>query len=124
MSDPISLQYADPLAPTEAPNRWLAERTSSLARAGYKLTTQSGALQAYTRRYTPGIAVVLGILTFPIGILLWLFWRREEAFTMEWAPYGGGSLVTVRGEAPPNVRATFEAIAAEHNAAYAAAHPA
>lgn len=83
----------------EAIDDWISIRTAGLGNLGYSPTMQGERTIAYRRRFTPGIAIVLGVLTFPIGIAFWVLWKREQVFTVHFAPEGASTRVTAQGDA-------------------------
>jgi hypothetical protein len=108
--------WTEPFAFDQALDDWIATRTSSLGGAGYHGELQGERTVVYTRRYTPGVAIFVGLITFPIGILFWLLWKAQMVFTVHFEPKGEETVVTAKGEAAGNVAQTLAAIAAEARA--------
>jgi hypothetical protein len=93
----ISVQFTLPGPVSEAISTWQLERTGWFATGGFNLVAQSEAVLTYSRRYTPGWAVVVGLLTFPLGMLLWFFVRNTDTVTARFDLRGDDTLVTLAG---------------------------
>src|SRR4051794_4522084 len=66
----------------------------------YELKQQANETITIGRRYLPGWALLIGILTIPglIGILILIFYRREDTVTFTIVPgENGGSKILVNG---------------------------
>lgn len=77
-SQTISRDIQTSLSRTDAVAHLGSAVASSLHVADYKLVEQTPARVAFLHRYLPGIGVIVGLLTFPLGILIWAFYRRED----------------------------------------------
>lgn len=105
-------EWTEPFPVDEALDDWISLKTSTLGNLGYQANMQ-GRTIAYRRRYTPAVAIVCGVLTFPVGILFWLLWKADSVFTVHFEGAGEDTKVTARGDAKPAVIANLLATAAE-----------
>jgi hypothetical protein len=68
---------------------------------GHELSSPGLHTLTVTRRYTPTVAIVFGILLFPIGLLLFLVKETETAVITVETREGGGSRLTIAGAVGP-----------------------
>jgi len=87
----------------EAMSTW----TGPLADNNFSLSNQSDVAVVYQRRYWPWYQIAFAIVLFPIGLLA-LLWRKEATITATVEPNDEGSILSIRGDAPKNVRDAFE----------------
>jgi hypothetical protein len=79
-----------------------------MARAGFSVTARSEHSITYTRRFTPMWAVILGILTFPIGLLFIFLVKNTNVIVFDLKDSAdGGTIVTVAGSGPKLVDEFF-----------------
>ena len=79
--------------------------------SGEKNTTSavSGGTVIFTHQSTPGWAIVLAVLLFPIG-LLFLLAKRTDVLTLIAVPIEGGTQVSATGMATPFLGSRLNAL--------------
>ena len=82
----------------ESPDQWLRKLTLAVAGLSNHTMNRQGDMVTITRRATPGWAVLIAIVTFPIGLLALTAKREETAVIMVEEKAGGGSRITFRGK--------------------------
>jgi hypothetical protein len=93
----------------EAAKVWvLSELGPVLAKGGYRVTASFGESVSFTRRSLPGWALVLGIITLPVGILILALVRRSDVLIIDLSLRDGVVLATVSGVGPKMVRDLFD----------------
>jgi hypothetical protein len=84
---------------------------ASVDEQGYSLEKRSSRSISFKRRFLPTAGKVIGLVIFPIGILVWPFYRQEESFTAFFNENpAGGSVVTVEGPVRPKLQSTLNEI--------------
>ncbi len=101
---PFANEFRSANPPQDVLANVLLMTTDDFAAMGYRVTAQSPQSVTMERRYLPGWGVVVGILTFPIGILIWAVYRRSATLTFSFVPDGQGTRVVITGEGEPNLR--------------------
>lgn len=81
----------------------LSELGPVLAKAGYTATASSAESVTFTRRYLPGWAIVVGILTLPIGILILALVRKTNILVVDLGAQDGTVIATASGAGPKRV---------------------
>jgi hypothetical protein len=76
-------------------DRRVAKVLDTTTRTGLRMVLPGTYTLSY--RHTPGIAIVLGIMTFPIGLLMMFIMRRDLQLTISITSDGTGSLIRVVG---------------------------
>jgi hypothetical protein len=101
MAVPITTQFALRHPPTTAHGLILGELSSMMAGAGFSVTGRTERSITYARHYTPGWVIVVGILTFPIGLLIIFLVKSTDVLVFDLKDSaGGGTLVTLAGNGP------------------------
>lgn len=103
----IHLEYGSDLSVEDSVTRWTAEWTPYLGKQGIRPVTQAPTVITYSGRYMSLAAFLLGCVTFPFGILIWLFVKKEQSLTISFEPLEAGSLWVIRGYAINRVRSQF-----------------
>jgi hypothetical protein len=85
---------------------------------GYQLDSQSDDGLKLTHRYMSVWAGLGGLLIFPLGILVWIFVRREEVVTFSFSHEADGTRVLIRGKGEGYVKKYVDLylFQAEHDA--------
>jgi hypothetical protein len=97
--------------PEEALAGFIAAESPVIGEGGFQQSGRTASSTTYTRRRLGPWGFVAGLLTFPFGILIWIFYRRDESFSVSAQPMEDGSLVRVRGEMPAGLAATMAELA-------------
>lgn len=82
---------------------------------GYQLDSQGADGLKLTHRYMSIWAGLGGLLIFPLGILVWIFVRREEVVTFSFSREGDGTRVLIRGKGEAYVKKYVDLFQAEHD---------
>jgi hypothetical protein len=67
---------------------------------GYQLESQGAEGLKLTHRYLSFWGALGGLLIFPVGILVWVFIRREELVTFSFSRASDGTRVLIRPRSP------------------------
>ena len=76
----VSLHWPEPGSPEEALSRFLHDEGVEIQELKYELQSRTARSLSFKRRYLSNMGKLIGLLIFPIGILVWLFYRQEETF--------------------------------------------
>jgi hypothetical protein len=82
-----------------------------LAAANFDIAGASESTTTFERRYLPGWALVLGILTLPIGLLLLVFARNTDVVAISLNRERDWIIASVNGMGPTKVQSLFERLA-------------
>jgi hypothetical protein len=99
----------------------LREFVPFFGREGFQVTAQSADGFTLSRRYLGGAAMIGGLLTFPLGIVIWALARRTQTVTFSFSAQGTGTRIIIAGQGPPGVHAYIAALAESAAAMPAAA---
>jgi hypothetical protein len=83
-------------------------------RRGYQLEAQSAEGLKLTHRYLSFWGALGGLLIFPIGILIWIFIRREELVTFSFSRESDGTRVLIRGKGEAFIKQYVDTIQKEY----------
>lgn len=105
---------------TVSPRDVLSAATSAaLVDPKNQIIGQTDSLVRVSREARPIWTIVLAIIFFPLG-LLFLLIKKQSVLTINAAPHGDGSLITVSGEGTKattdSVRAYVDSVAARYDA--------
>lgn len=89
--------------------RWATGRADSLDhisshfapeldKLNFKLVDQTPDRVVFRDRYLPSLGIFLGLITFPVGILFWVFWRKEDIVTFTLTDDAGVTRVLIAGQ--------------------------
>jgi hypothetical protein len=118
MPKTFTSEFDVPIGGDAVLGRVMREFVPFFGRYKYQVTDQGPAGLTLTRRYLSGWAFLGGLLTFPLGILIWALVRVTETVTVTFTALGPSSTrVLVTGQGPPEVREYAAAL--EHQAAKA-----
>jgi hypothetical protein len=111
MADAFATEFTVPLGPETVLGDAMREFVPFFGRHKYQVTSQGPDGLTLTRRYLSGWAFLGGLITFPLGILVWALARRTQtvAFTFSALPTGGTRIV-VSGQGPSEVQAYVSAL--------------
>jgi hypothetical protein len=110
MAGPFVSEIAVPVAPEFARTNAIREFVPVLGGYKFQMTAQSPDGLVFERRYLGPGAFIGGLLTIPIGFLIWAFVRRTDVLTINFAPSAVGTRMTVSGRAPRGVEDWFAGI--------------
>jgi hypothetical protein len=116
-------EIALPVAPELARTNAIGEFVPVLGAYKFQMTAQNPDGLVFERRYLGVGAFIGGLLTIPIGFLIWAFVRRTDVLTINFAPSEVGTRMTISGRAPKGVEAWVAGLketATEHARAPAA----
>lgn len=99
-----------PKPPDEVFTEALRQVAPRLAYCGYDLVDHGGDRLDFELADRPTWSIVLGILTFPLGLLLILLYKRRTPGVVEGRATPGRSLLMVHGLAPLAIRRAFAAL--------------
>lgn len=85
---------------------------NGLSQLGYKLTDHGRDRVVFVRRFLPVLGLVVGLFTFPIGIIFWVFWRREDALTFTLSEAPEETRVLIAGQGNKETKAWVDSIQA------------
>jgi hypothetical protein len=83
---------------------------------GYQLDSQSADGLKLTHRYLSIWGAFGGLLIFPLGILVWIFVRREEIVTFSFSRESEGTRVLIRGKGEAYVKKYVDLLQVEYDA--------
>jgi hypothetical protein len=112
----VDLQWPESQAPEDALSQFRVSESAAIEKQRYKVTDQSQRSVTYKRRYLSPLGFVIGLLIFPVGILVWIFYRQDESFTVVALADNGGSMISIQGEMRPKLRSAFGELAQMRNA--------
>jgi hypothetical protein len=112
----VDLQWPESQAPEDALGQFRVAESAAIEKQRYKVTDQSSRSVTYKRRYLSAMGFVIGLLVFPVGILVWIFYRQEESFTVAAMADDDGTLISVQGEMHPKLRSTLAELSQMRNA--------
>jgi hypothetical protein len=112
----VDLQWPESQAPEDALSQFRVAESEAIEKQRYKVTDQSQRSVTYKRRYLSPLGFVIGLLIFPVGILVWIFYRQDESFTVVALADNGGSMISIQGEMRPKLRSAFGELAQMRNA--------
>jgi hypothetical protein len=98
-------------SPEEALSRFIASEAAAVEESGFEVSSQTPRSVTYERRHLSAMGFVIGLLIFPFGILVWLFYRQDESFGVTARPEEGGSVVSVQGEMPAKLSSSLAELA-------------
>ena len=103
----LTMQYQTRREPGDELGHTLAVWSGALSSWGYHVASQSATGVIFSRKARSWYIWLFALLLFPFGLLLLLITRTD---TLAWAfyPKGGGTGVTVTGEAPRAIRQALE----------------
>jgi hypothetical protein len=100
-----------PKPPDEVLTEALRQVAPRLAYCGYDLVDHGGDRLDFELADRPAWSIVLGILTFPLGLLLILLYKRRTRVSLKVEQLEPGrSLLMVHGLAPLAIRRAFAAL--------------
>jgi hypothetical protein len=84
-------------------------------RSKYQVTTQTSTGITLTRRYLSGWGFFFGLITFPLGILIWALARSTQTISLTFTPLGpAGTRIVITGQGPVEVQ-EYAAILAQQS---------
>jgi hypothetical protein len=81
---------------------------------GCQLETQGAEGLKLVHRYLSFWAALGGLLIFPLGILVWIFVRREELVTFSFSREADGTRVVIRGQGDAFIKNYVDLIQVEY----------
>jgi hypothetical protein len=111
---PIAADYLIPGQPDSARQTVVRETVPFLEGRGFQLESQGPEGMKLTHRYLSIWGALGGLLIFPLGLLVWIFVRREEIVTFSFFAESDGTRVLVRGRAEAIVKKYVDLLQAEH----------
>jgi hypothetical protein len=82
----------------------------------YQLDSQGADGLKLTHSYLSIWGALGGLLIFPLGILIWIFVRREEIVTFSFSREANGTRVLIRGKGEAHVKKYVDLFQVEHEA--------
>ena len=103
-------EWDDPRPPREVLDRVVRDDLLlPFSDKGYVVDEGEGNV-AYTRNYRPAWVWIVGILTFPLGLLLIVLLTKKATFTFTATPDDGGSVARAEGLANEPTRQIIETV--------------
>ena len=108
----VSLHWPEPGSPEEALSRFLADEGIEIQEHKYELQSRTARSLSFKRRYLSNMGKLIGLLIFPIGILVWLFYRQEETFNFAASEdEQGATIVSVTGSVHSKLQSSLSELA-------------
>jgi len=108
----VSLHWPEPGSPEEALSRFLHDEGVEIQECKYELQSRTSTSLSFKRRYLSNMGKLIGLLIFPIGILVWLFYRQEETFSFRSSDdEEGRTLVSISGSVHSKLESSFNELA-------------
>jgi hypothetical protein len=109
----VRLHWPEPGSPEEALSRFLADVGIEIQEYKYELDKRTARSLSFKRRYLSTMGKLIGLLIFPIGILVWLFYRQDETFSFLATENEeeGGTTASVRGSVHSKLQSSFAELA-------------
>jgi hypothetical protein len=108
----VSLHWPEPGSPEEALSRFLHDEGIEIKELKYDLESRTSTSLSFKRRYLSNMGKLIGLLIFPIGILVWLFYRQEETFSFRSSEdEEGQTLVSVSGSVHSKLESSLSELA-------------
>jgi hypothetical protein len=83
---------------------WLLEDLApAMTKAGFRVSATTPTSVTWARRFLPGWALVLGIITLPFGLLILAFARSTQTLIFDLQGNGADVVATAAGEGPEGV---------------------
>ena len=108
----VSLHWPEPGSPEEALSRFLADQGVEIQELKYELQSRTARSLSFKRRYLSNMGKLIGLLIFPIGILVWLFYRQDETFNFAASEdEEGATMVSVTGSVHSKLQSSLNELA-------------
>jgi hypothetical protein len=117
MSDPtFAVEFVVPVEPDAMLASAVREFVPFFGQEGFQMTAQTPTGLTLTRRYLGPGAFIGGLLTFPLGILIWALVRKTQTVNFSFSPMGSSTRVVASGQGPRSVH-EYVALLKEHSEA-------
>jgi hypothetical protein len=108
----VSLHWPEPGSPEEALSRFLHDEGVEIQALKYELQSRTSRSLSFKRRYLSNMGKLIGLLIFPIGILVWLFYRQDETFNFAASEdEEGGTMASVTGSVHSKLQSSLNELA-------------
>lgn len=104
MASRVDMVFDTDESPEASVARWMRDWSPYLIKQGFRPVGQTPTAISYAGKYLTLGRFVLGLLTFPVGILVWFFAKKAQGLTVTFEPVGGGTRWRITGNAFMRVR--------------------